>query len=603
MEQTIVNCFVEAAFTLAVEGHIGCANPPLAEMTGRTVDEFSGRPPVEVGLLGGERLLKERNVETHWVHASGEMIPVVLREVPIRFESGRRLYVMEQARVGEFAALGEEPARYARPMASMPWEFDPATRTIRFHSPADTTRVPATIHPEDRDEVYSLLERVDQPGRLIRFDCRILSQLGGFRWFRAVGTSVPGIRGIATNGVMVDIQDLKKWEESSRSLGLQLLESQKLEAIGLLTGGIVHDFNNLLMAILGNASLAAMDAVPETPVARALRQIELASMRASELTKELLTYTKKTNREQVPVNVTELVLEMSELLKTAISKRAIIEYQFETNLPQVLADPTRLRQVMMNLITNASDALENREGVISIRTGVFLRRSEIPGGHCYLEDNIPPGPVVYFQVRDTGCGMDPETLRRIFEPFYTTKPKGRGLGLAALQNIVREHKGAIILSSHPGEGTSFTVLLPPAADLPLRSKPNVVPITPPEAGAGRAILVIDDEEVLLHVGRGILERLGFTVLTADDGARGLALYQKHSGQIAAVIVDVMMPGLNGPEVYRRLRALSLSLPILFTSGYHEEETLYPADDRHCGFIQKPYRPADLQGAIQALMES
>ena len=294
------------------------------------------------------------------------------------------------------------------------------------------------------------------------------------------------------------------------------------------------------------------------------------------------------------MDLSDTVLEMTELLKSVISKKAVIKYQFDTKIPHVSADPTQLRQVFMNLVTNASDSLEGRDGTIGISTGQTYLDAALPGDF-YMAENIVPGHYVYFQVDDTGCGIDDATRRRIFEPFFTTKSKGRGLGLAALLGIVKAHRGALHLRTAPGRGATFTVYLPlnTARAAPDRHDQQTLQRN---AWSG-LVLVVDDEEAVLSVARGTLERMGFTV---PDGTAGLRIFAERQDDLSLIVLDVMMPGLPGEQVYRAVVESKPDIHVLFSSGYHdldghEQRTL------RTDFIQKPYRPADLQRKLAELL--
>ncbi|MCP4679165.1 MAG: PAS domain S-box protein [Deltaproteobacteria bacterium] len=263
--------------------------------------------------------------------------------------------------------------------------------------------------------------------------------------------------------IISDITEQKRAEEERLRLETKVLRSQKLESLGVLAGGIAHDFNNLLMGILGNADLAAMNLVPETPAREYVHQIEIASKRAANLAKQMLAYSGKGRFVVLAINLQTLVEEMVHLLEVSISKKVVINYDFAGNVPSIEADATQIRQIVMNLVINASEAIGDHSGVISIRTGVMECDRNYLNDTC-LDDNLPEGVYSYFEISDTGGGMDKETIAKIFDPFFTTKFTGRGLGLAAVLGIVRGHKGAVEIRSRSGKGTTFTVLFPALKD-------------------------------------------------------------------------------------------------------------------------------------------
>jgi PAS domain S-box-containing protein len=265
----------------------------------------------------------------------------------------------------------------------------------------------------------------------------------------------------ALQGAFIDITDRKRAEDERRQLEAQMQRAQKLESLGVLAGGIAHDFNNLLTGILGHASLALMDLPPDAPACHSLQQIELAARRAADLTRQLLAYSGKGRFLLAPVDLSMIIEETTALLRTVVSKKATLHFDFAPQLPTVIADPAQIRQLVMNLLTNASEALGDGPGAITIRTGrEFATRASLAAPH--VPADIPEGEYIFLEVTDTGAGMDAPTLERIFDPFFTTKFTGRGLGLAAVLGIVRGHRGAIKVASEAGRGTTFKVLLPPA---------------------------------------------------------------------------------------------------------------------------------------------
>jgi CheY-like chemotaxis protein len=291
---------------------------------------------------------------------------------------------------------------------------------------------------------------------------------------------------------------------------------------------------------------------------------------------------------------------MAHLLEVSVSKRAVLKYRFAPDLPAIEGDATQLRQVIMNLITNASDAIGDRSGVISIATGLmyadaaYLRTA-------YMDDGLPEGDYVYLEVADTGIGMDPETAARIFDPFFTTKFTGRGLGLAAVLGIVRGHRGAIKLYTEPGRGTTFKILFPAAGSEPAGAPVGIAEASPPSA-APAVILVVDDDETVRSVTRRMLEQAGHTVLVAADGHQALDVYRQRPG-IDLVLLDMTMPRMDGEETFRELRRVDPGVRVILTSGYNEQDaTERFAGKGLAGFIQKPYRPQDLLEKVRAALQ-
>jgi two-component system cell cycle sensor histidine kinase/response regulator CckA len=405
------------------------------------------------------------------------------------------------------------------------------------------------------------------------------------------------------SGVLIIARDMtyrREAEEQKRKMEEQLRHVQKLESLGVLAGGIAHDFNNLLMAILGNADLALMDLSPASPARQNLQEIEKASRRAAELCRQMLAYSGKGKFVVEKLNLSEVVQEMAHLLEISISKKAALRYHFTQNLPAVKADATQLRQIIMNLITNASEAIGEASGVIAVSTGLIQCDRDYLGG-TFLDDHLPEGSYVYLEVADTGCGMDEETRNKIFDPFFTTKFTGRGLGLAAILGIVRGHQGAIKISSEPEKGSSFKVLFP-AVPPETENQGEKIKNGKPVWQGGGTILLVDDDETIRLVGKRMLERLGFEVITVADGQEAFESFRRGADQILCVLLDLTMPRLDGEECFRELRRIRKDARIIVTSGYNEQEVTQRFIGKGlAGFIQKPFALNTLQEVLRAAL--
>ena len=371
-------------------------------------------------------------------------------------------------------------------------------------------------------------------------------------------------------GIARDVTELRHAEEA-------LQRAQKLESLGVLAGGIAHDFNNLLTGVLGHAELAEQRIACGEPAEHNLREIQRAADRAAELVNQMLAYAGRADAAKTAVDLEHLVEEVGALLASSISKKTELRFEFGEGVPPVEADPAQLRQVVMNLITNASEALGDEPGRVIVSIG-------------------SSDGAVRLVVRDSGCGMDAETRARIFDPFFTTKFTGRGLGLAAVQGIVRGHDGQIEVGSRPGCGTAVTVLLPatdrsvePASSSGARSS----------RGAGR-VLVVDDEETVRTLAAEALGSAGFSTVSAADGAEAVALLEQDAGHVDAVLLDLTMPRLPGRAAFDRLRALRPGIPVILASGFDEREATrdFGANDL-AGFVKKPFRPSMLVEMVRA----
>ena len=400
----------------------------------------------------------------------------------------------------------------------------------------------------------------------------------------------------------LDITDYKRSESERREMERRILETQKLESLGVLAGGIAHDFNNILTAVLGHAELALDALSPMAPARDSIQEIEHATRRAADLCRQMLAYSGRGKFVIETINLQLLVEEMMHLLKTSISKKAILNLNLKAGLPPFRGDPTQIRQVVMNLVVNASEAIGETPGMITITTGVE-RCTEKDLAHSHCEENPPPGNYVTLEVSDTGCGMNKSTLDRIFEPFFTTKFTGRGLGMSAVLGIMRGHGGALQVRSEMGKGTTFRLLFPAMeSDRMLETKPKEDERAAWNP-AGKTVLLVDDEDAVRSLGKRMLERLGLTVLTAEDGRKALEVYARHADDIALVMLDLTMPKMNGEETFLELRRLNPNVQVVLTSGYTEMEiTTRFADMGLAGFIQKPYALRSLTEGLSPILQ-
>jgi two-component system cell cycle sensor histidine kinase/response regulator CckA len=402
-------------------------------------------------------------------------------------------------------------------------------------------------------------------------------------------------------GVDRDVTERKRAEEERRRLEAQLHHAQKLESLGVLAGGIAHDFNNILVAILGNADLALSEVGPRSQLRDNLVGIAEAAKRAAELCKQMLAYAGKERFVVEPVNLSDVVSEMTHILEVSISKKAILRYSFATDLPAIEADAAQLHQVVMNLITNASDALGEERGVIAISTGcIYCDREYLfeAGG----SQDMAEGTYVYLEVTDSGIGMDESTRERIFEPFFTTKFSGRGLGLASTLGIVQGHRGALKVTSEPGRGSTFRVLFPTVA-----RRVTVAEESSRDGsewvGVG-TVLLVDDEDAVRSVGKRMLQLVGFDVVTASGGRDALRVFSENPEDVALVVLDLTMPDMDGEETFEALRAIRRDVPVLLSSGHSELEVMQRFKEKSiAGFIQKPYELAILREMVRSAIRA
>jgi len=394
-----------------------------------------------------------------------------------------------------------------------------------------------------------------------------------------------------------DISEEKRLAEENRHIEEQMLHVQKLESLGILAGGIAHDFNNILMTVIGNADLALMRLPAESPAVNNLKQIGEAAGKAADLAGQMLAYSGRGKFVIETLDLNRLIESMMHMLEVSITKKAVLRFDFSQQLPAVEGDATQLRQVIMNLVINASEAIGERSGVIAICTGAMDCDSSY-FRDTWLDEGLAPGFYVYFEISDTGCGMDQETIQRIFDPFFSTKFTGRGLGMAAVLGIVRGHKGAIKVYSEPGRGTTFKVLLP-GSSLPPETEQETIP-TVEWQGKGH-VLLVDDEETVRAVGKVMLQELGYEVITAADGREALELFKANREQIVLVLMDLTMPHMGGEDAFRELRRLDPQVKVIITSGYNEQEVaLRFVGKGLTGFLQKPFRLSVLRETLRSV---
>ncbi len=410
------------------------------------------------------------------------------------------------------------------------------------------------------------------------------------------------------NGAMIggvvtflDISELLAAEREREKMERQVQHAQRLESLGVLAGGIAHDFNNILAAIMGNAALARMR-VTEAPLEarERLDRIEASCEQAATLCRQMLAYSGKGRFVVRPVNLSRLVEEITHLLEVSLGKSVVVKYQLAENLPPVEADEAQIQQVIMNLVTNANEAIGARSGVISTSTGVMHADED------YLRDchgDAPqPGRYAWLEVSDTGCGMDRETMERIFDPFFTTKSTGRGLGMSAVLGIVRGHKGALKVYSEPGRGTTFKLLLPAMEQEEARDGAEAAARADDWRGRG-TVLVVDDEETVRETTALMLEELGFSTIMARDGRDALEIFRRRHGEIDVVLMDLTMPGMSGEECFREMRRVDAGVRVVLTSGYNEQDAIQHFTGKGlAGFVQKPATMDKLRAAMRAALE-
>jgi len=625
----IVDSTDDAVIGQDLEGRVRSWNPAAARLYGWCAEEALGRhvedlvvPPERRDeyreLLARLRAGKREHLETVQVTRSGRRVDVSLTLSPVTDEDGALLGGSAITRdIGE-RKRAEQRLRVAVEASSDAMVIVGEDGRIVFANSATAALLGYT--PEElRDRPVEVLvperHRADHPALRERFleepEARPMGAGRDLYALHRDGSEIPVEIGLTpfemAEGTMVlasivDIRPRLRQDEERRRFEGKLRETQRLESLGLLAGGIAHDFNNMLVAVLGGAALAQAELPPGSSARRLLEEVEQAARRASDLCRRLLAYSGRGRFTVERVDLSRLVSEMTELLRVSISKRVELRLDLASDLPPVEADPTQLRQVVMNLLTNASESVGEEGGVVRVATGTRVCDAATLRA-CVLDASEGPGRYAFLEVADTGSGMDAATLQSIFEPFFSTKGAGRGLGLAGVLGIVRGHRGAVQVESQPGRGTTFRVLLP-AAQGERATAPEPTPRTAlARRQAGGVVLVVEDEPAVRAVAQAALEAAGFGVVAAEDGRAALAAARERGEEIAAVLLDMSMPRMSGEETFRALRELRPELPVVLTSGYEAGDAVGRlSGDGAVRFVQKPWHPSELVAAVRAVLD-
>jgi PAS domain S-box-containing protein len=452
------------------------------------------------------------------------------------------------------------------------------------------------IHPDDLDQCLRSYTSAFDAHRDFQMEYRLRRADGEYRWVldNGIPRFAPSGAFAGYIGSAIDITDLKRIQQEA-------LSKQKLETLVSLTRGIAHDFNNMVGAILAQAELAESGLAERLLPTEEVHQIKEVAIRASEIVRELMIYSGQEEAKLQPVDLSNLVEGMSGLLKTSISSRSSLQMDLCGDLPSVLGNATQIRQLVMNLVINASQAIGEREGVIHVRTSV-LKGCEFSATDGWRD---PDEDYVRLEVSDTGCGMTQEEKAKIFDPFFTTKPRGHGLGLAVAQGIVYSHHGAINVLSTLGKGSTFEILF--RCD---RAWPEIASQVTFDANAkapapvSGTVLLVEDEDQLRIAIATALEKRGFSVVSAADGPAAVELFRYRAEDIGVVVLDMRLPGLPGQEVFRQIRAIKPKMKVMFTSAYDAKTAEALSDHCTLKFLQKPYRLADLFAVLhEALSET
>jgi len=440
--------------------------------------------------------------------------------------------------------------------------------------------IPKTIEQGIYEEQFDF---IDRDGNTIPTACTIMS--------------LPNEQGLPDRTAVI-ARDLR----DEIALQRQVEHGQRLESLGVLAGGIAHDFNNILTAILGNAALAELKVDQPQETSKYLHSIVKSSERAAVLCKQMLAYSGKGKFIVKPLNLSNMVEDITKLLKVSIARNVTINIKLAEQLPAVDIDEAQIQQVIMNLVINASDAIGDSDGTITIETGV-MHTDHSSWRTSFMQDDLPQGHYVFLEVTDDGCGMDDKVLQHIFDPFFTTKFTGRGLGLSAVLGIIRGHQGTLKVDSKPGFGTSFRMLLPISQQAAMTDELSTNGDEKTWRSNG-TILIIDDEDAILEIASIMIEEIGLKAMTAKDGIKGVETYRKHQSEIIAVLLDMTMPKMDGQECFRQLHEINKEVIVILSSGYNEQDAISNFTHQGlAGFIQKPYRIEALEQVIREAIDN
>jgi len=634
--RALVESAPDAIFAVDGEGTVLAVNPAAARLLGLSREAAVGGslrdlfPSEEaerrIGIMrhiyGTKRQVTATYQEPYpgvglrWFNAI--LSPVFDAQGEVRCVLGVARDITEQVEAEE--ALRRSERRYALATAAgkvAVWDWDVRTREVHDvaglmgmlgYGPDELDQLPADWeelrHPDDRAAAGAATRPVHEGAAdEFAFEQRLLHRDGSYRWVFTRGEAFRDecgrvVRMVGTN---TDITEQKRAQDERQEIAARLQQAERLESLGVLAGGVAHDFSNLLTGLLGNLSLARRRLPQASPAHPYLQRVESAASQAAELAENMLAYSGRGLMQCAPLPMSELLLEALDFAAVSLPEGVELEVRVPAGLPPVLGEAAQLRGVVLNLIGNAAEAVGPAGGAIAVEaTVVEADRARL--ARTYVDDSLPEGPYLSVVVSDPGPGMDAETLGRVFDPFFTTKPNGRGLGLAYALGVVRAHRGAIEVRSAPGEGSVFEVLLPVAFE---PAEGNLARAPASEAACtigGGTVLLAEDEALVRAAAVGALEEAGLTVLPASNGRQALELFKERAAEIDAVLLDLAMPEADGLAVLREVRRLRPDVPVIIASAYNGDAAAARLQETGpARFLRKPYRSEELVAHVREVM--
>jgi len=528
-----------------------------------------------------------RDAERHWVERATHLAAIAIErdqaEEAIRFSEVRFRQIVDTAYEGVWVVDTQARTQFVNDRLCELFGYPRAEMIGRlafdFVDDADRARAERNFHL--------------RPGIRELFEYQFRRKDGGRMWGTLAASPLRDRAGrvVSLLGMVTDITEKRRLER-------QVIRAQRLESLGTLAGGIAHDFNNILSAVIANVSIALSDLEPHHPARESLLEIEKASERATDLVKQILTFSRQEKPKRQFVRPADIVVEAMKLLKATTPAAIRIQTRFDPGTPQIFADPSQLHQVIVNLATNATHAMAEGRGTLTIEVEASSLSAPLVEGPSAL----PAGHYATLAVTDTGTGMDAATLERIFDPFFTTKElgEGTGLGLAVVHGILKAHDGGVTVRSELGVGTTFRVFLPAAKVLAEGARPAAAAEV---RGRGGRVLCVDDEEAIVTATTRALGRLGYEVTGAVDPLQALESFQSDPSRYDAVVVDNSMPGISGLELARAILRLRPRMPVVMTSGSLPPEDASELKDAGVAeVVPKPSSPQDLAAALRRALE-